>query len=76
MITSLVALSIPQCPTSATSSLELITSIDDGSKAQGKEKTSLSSFWDDDRVAVTKAYDAISAKDLRPLATRPSHELM
>lgn len=74
MITSPIALSVPQCPTSATSSLELITPSNDGSKAWGKHKASLSSFRDDTGVFVSN--DAAFVEDLNPLAVKPSYELM
>ena len=44
MVTSLVAKSVPQCPASPTSSLELIASTDGGSKAKGKDKAPLVLF--------------------------------
>lgn len=76
MLTSLIAKSIPQCSTSPTSSLELIASIDGGSKPKGKYKAFMSSFWDDVGVVVLKAHEAIFVDDLSPLGVRPSHELM
>ena len=76
MLTSLIAKSIPQCPTSPTSSLELIASIDGGSKPKGKYKAFMSSFWEDVGVAMLKAHEAIFVDDLSPLGVRPSHELM
>ena len=44
MMTSPITKSIPQRPASPTSSLELIASTDDGSKAKGKDKAPSSSF--------------------------------
>ena len=76
MLTLLIAKSIPQRLTSPTSSLELIASIDGGSKPKGKYKAFMSSFWDDVGVAVLKAHEAIFVDDLSPLGVRPSHELM
>ena len=76
MLTSPIAKSIPQCPASPTSSLELIASIDGGSKPKGKYKALPGSFWDNAGIAMLKAHEAISIDDLSPLRVRPSHELM
>ena len=76
MVTSPVAKSQPQHPTSNTSSLELNTPSDGGSRAKGKDKAQTGSFWEDVGVAILKAHKAISADDLLPLGVRLSHELM
>ena len=76
MVTSPGAKFVPQHPASLTSSLELIATIDNGSKAKGKDKAPIGSFWDDAGVAVLKAHEAISIDDLSPLRLRPSQELM
>ena len=76
MVTSPITKSIPQCPASPTSSLELISSTDGGSKAKGKDKAPSSSFWDDAGVVVLKAHEAISINELSPLGMRQSHKLM
>ena len=75
MVTSPIAKFVPQCPTSPTSSLELIISIDSGSKAKGKDKAPTSSFWDD-AGATMMDHEAISIGDLTPLGVRQSHKLM
>ena len=66
MVTSPVAKSKPQRPAMPTSSLELITLSNGGSKPKGKDKASIGSFWDDTRAVVLKAHEAISIDDLRP----------
>ena len=75
-VTLPVAKSTPQRPASSTSSLELITPSDGGSKAKGKDKAPTGSFWEDAGVVVLKAHEAISVEDLTPLGVRPSHKLM
>lgn len=76
MLTSPIAKFVPQCPTSPTSPLKLIAFTDGGSKPKGKDKALLGSFWDNARVVVLKADEAISVDDLSPLGVRSSHELM
>ena len=66
MVTSPVVKSKPQRPALPTSSLELITPFNSGSKAKGRDKASMGSFWDDTRAAVLKAHKAISIGDLCP----------
>ena len=51
-----VAKSTPQRPASSTSSLELITPSDGGSKAKGKDKDPTGSFWEGVGVAMLKAH--------------------
>ena len=72
MVTSPIAKSVSQCPASPTSSLELIASTYDGSKAKGKDKAPTGSFWDDVRAAILKVYEAISVEELSPLGVKPS----
>ncbi|KAL0015183.1 hypothetical protein SO802_002252 [Lithocarpus litseifolius] len=76
MVTSPIATSVPQCPASPTSFLELIASTSGASKTKKKERASSSSFKDDAGTAVLKAQEMISADDLFPLGVRSSHELM
>ena len=76
MVTSPVAKSQPQHLASPTSSVELITPSNGGSRAKGKDKAQSGSFWEDVGVAILKAHKAISADDLLPLGVRLSHELM
>lgn len=66
MVTLLVAKSKPQHPALPTSSLELITPSNGGSKPKGKDKASTGSFQDDTRATVLKAHEAISVDNLRP----------
>ena len=63
MVTSPVAKSQPQHPASNTSSLELTTPSDGGSRAKGKDKGQTGSFWEDVGVAILKAHKTISADD-------------
>lgn len=80
MATSPVVTSMPHRPTSPTFSLELITHSlthsDRGSKAKGRDKASISSFWEDAGTVILKAHEAISVNDLQPLGVKLSHELM
>ena len=74
MVTSPVAKVVPQCPSSPTSSVEII--IDDAPKLKWKDKVSKGSFWDDAGAAALKAQEAISVDDFTPLGARSSHKLM
>ena len=76
MVTSPIAKSMSQRPASPTSSLELIASTHGGSKAKGKDKAPISSFWDDAGAAVLKAHEAILVDELSPLGVKPSQELI
>lgn len=75
-MTSPIAKSVPQCPTSPTPSLELIASTNSGSKSKSKNKAPPGSFWDDVGVAMLKAYKAIFVDNLSPLGVKPSHKLI
>ena len=59
-----------------TSSLELIVSLDGGSKVKATGKASTASFWEDAGTTAQKAYDAISVKELEPLMGKTSSKLM
>lgn len=62
-------------PASPTLSLELITSSNEVVKTCGRDKAVLGTFWDSADATVSKAHDAITVEDLKPLATRTSQEL-
>ena len=76
MVTSPVAKSQPQHLASPTSSVELITPSNGGSRAKGKDKAQIGSFWEDAWAAILKAHEVISVDDLSPLGVRLSHELL
>nr|POE61763.1 hypothetical protein CFP56_74900 [Quercus suber] len=76
MVTSPVTTSVPHFPTLPTSSLELITPSNESSKANGRDKVPVGSFWEDAGAAILKAHKAIFVDNLQPLGVNSSHELM
>lgn len=63
-------------PSSPTLSLELITHSNEVIRTQGKDRVVHGALWDEMNVTVSKAHNAISIEDLKPLAIRTSQELM
>ena len=76
MVTSPVSNSVSHRLALPTSSLELITPSNRSSKANGRDKVSMGSFWEDAGAAILKAHEAISVDNLQPLGVKSSHELM
>ena len=64
MVASPVTTSVPHRPALPTSSLKLITPSNESSKANGRDKISVGSFWEDAGAAILKAHEAISIDNL------------
>lgn len=75
-VTSSTVLPTLRHPASPTSSLEMITPTDEVARSKGGDRAVVGTFWDDADYVMTKAYNAISIKDLKPLMTKPLNELM
>ena len=64
MVASPITTSVPHRPALPTSSLKLITPSNGSSKANGRDKVSVGSFWEDASAAILKAHEAISIDNL------------
>ena len=64
MVASPVTTSMPHRPALTTSSLKLITPSNGSSKANGRDKISVDSFWEDASATILKAHEALSIDNL------------
>ena len=64
MAASPVTTFVPHRPALPTSSLKLITPSNGSSKANGRDKVSVGSFWEDASAAILKAHEALSIDNL------------
>ena len=78
VVTSPSAHSPAKCPTSTTSSLEMIASTGEEAKKKKKVagKSFLPNFWDDADAVALKAHEALFVDDLSPLMAKSSNEVM
>ena len=64
MVASPVTTFVPHRPALPTSSLKLITPSNGSSKANGRDKISVDSFWEDAGATILKAHEALSIDNL------------